>query len=236
MASASFVAVMMVVLFLFLSIMIRQSRQTIGILRALGFSKGQARRIFMAACVLLMLAASVLGEGFSLFITKLFNDYFKAHFSLPFYISAVSGTVFALSAATFVLLAVCAVATSTRQISRIQPAEAFSRESPAPPKMGRVIRFLLRRVNPLSKFSLLTLRRTPFRFITSVLSIAGAVSIIFGALSFIVSKNAVFSEAFGSRIRYDGQVVFAEEPEDTAVRKLGQMQDIAAAERYWLRE
>ena len=231
-----FVAVMMVVLFLFLSIMIRQSRQSIGILRALGFSKGQVRRIFMTACVLLMLAASVLGEAFSLFITKLFNDYFKVHFSLPFYISAVSVPVLALSAAAFVLLAVCAVAVSTRQISRIQPAEAFSREPPAPPKMGRVVRFLLRRVNPLSKFSLLSLRRTPFRFITSVLSIAGAVSIIFGTLSFIVSKNAVLSEVFGSQIRYDGQVVFAEEPEDPALQALGQMQDIAAAERYWLRE
>ena len=72
-----FVAIMMVVLFLFLSIMIRQSRQSIGILRALGFSKSRVRHVFSAACVVIMLLASLLGGGISIGITWLFNWYFK---------------------------------------------------------------------------------------------------------------------------------------------------------------
>ena len=231
-----FAAIMMVVLFLFLSIMILHSRQTIGILRALGYSKGRVRGIFLAACVSLMLAASVLGEGLSLVITMVFNLFFQQYFSLPFYVHAHSGPVFALSVIMFVLLAAGAVLLSTRQISRVQPAEAFARTVSAPPKAGRFIRFLLKRMTPLSKFSLLSLRRNPFRFVTSVISIAGAVSIIFSALSFIVSKNEVLTEVFGYQIRYDGQIVFTEEPEDTVSEKLGRMDEVEAAERYWMRE
>ena len=231
-----FVAIMMVVLFLFLSIMIRQSRQTIGILRALGFSRGQVRRIFMLSCILLMLAASALGEAFSLGITALFNQYNQQFFSLPFFIFTKSVPVFALSAVGFVLLAAGAVALSTRQMSRIQPAEAFSRTVAAPPKIGRFLRLLLRRMNPLSKFSLLSLRRNPFRFVTSVICIAGAVSIIFAALSFIVSKNEVLSQVFGSQILYDGQIVFTEEPDEAACEIIDQMPEIAEAERYRMRE
>ena len=231
-----FVAIMMLVLFLFLSIMIRQSRQTIGILRALGFTRGQVRGIFLTACVLLMLVASVLGEGLSLLITLLFNRYFQQFFPLPFYIHARSGVMFALSTAGFVLLAACAAGLSTRQISRIQPAEAFSRTVSGAPKIGRVLRTLLRKLHPLSRFSVLSLKRNPFRFVTSVVSIAGAVSIIFAALSFIVSKNEVLSQVFGQQLRYDGQIVFTEEPDDTVSEKIARMEEIAAAERYRIRE
>ena len=231
-----FVAIMLIVLFLFLSIMILHSRQTIGILRALGYSKGRVCGIFMAACVFLMLAASVLGEGISFAITMIFDHYYWQYFSLPFYIHAHSGPVFAMSAAMLVLLAAGAVILSTRQISRVQPAEAFSRTVSAPPDNGRFIRMLLKRVGPLSKFSLLSLRRNPFRFVTSVISIAGAVSIIFSALSFIVSKNELLTDVFTDQIRYDGQIVFTEEPEETAAEKLGRMDAVGAAERYWMRE
>ena len=231
-----FVAIMMLVLFMFLTVMIRQSRQTIGILRALGFSRGRVRGIFAVSCVLLMLAASVLGEGISVLITLLFNRFFQGFFSLPFYLFMQSGVVFGLSAVAFVLLALFAVTLSTRSINRIQPAEAFTRTVSGAPKIGRFLRMMLRKLHPMTRFSVLSLKRNPFRFVTSVICIAGAVSIIFAALSLIVSKNELLSEVFDHLLLYDGQIVFAEEPENSVAEKIRQMETITVSERFWTRE
>ncbi len=232
-----FVGIIMVVLFLFLSIMIRQSRQSIGILRALGFSKTQVRHVFSLACVILMMLASLLGGGLSLVITRFFNDYYKKFFLLPSYTHIFNGFVFALSTAAFILLGLIAAALSSRSLSRIQPAEAVTRTVSMPPKVGRLSRLLLRRVEPLSKFSLLSLRRNPFRFITSVICISGAVSIIFAALSFIVSKNEILTDVFSRKLLYDAQVFFSpEDLEEETEAKIRQIESVETAERFWARE
>ena len=231
-----FVGIMMVVLFLFLSIMIRQSRQSIGILRALGFGKAEVRHLFSSVCVILMLIASLLGGGISLFITSIFNQYFQAYFSLPLYTNVFSGWVYALTVAAFVLLGLLAAALTSGSLSRIQPAEAVSRTVAMPPKVGRLTGLLLRRVEPLSKFSLLSLRRNPFRFVSSVICITGAVSLIFTALSFIVSKNEVLADAFGRKMLYDAQVFFADDPGEETEEKIRQIESVSAAERFWARE
>ena len=232
-----FVGIMMLVLFLFLSIMIRQSRQSIGILRALGFSKAQVRHVFSVACVILMILASLAGGGFSVVITRLFNRYYQKFFLLPSYTHVFNGSVFALTAAGFILLGLAAAALSAGSLSRIQPAEAVARNVSTPPKVGRLARLLLRRAEPLSKFSLLSLRRNPFRFITSVICISGAVGIVFAALSFIVSKNEVLTDTFDRKLLYDAQVFFnAEDIEEETEESIRQIESISDADRFWARE
>ena len=230
-----FAAIMLVVLLLFLSIMIRQSRKSIGILRALGFTKGQVRGMFSLSCVALMIVAAFLGGLFSLVITKGFNMYYQEYFSLPAYVHSFSVPVFAVSMAAFALLAFAAVSLTSGSLSRIQPAEAVSQVVSTAPKIGPMTRKLLRKVKPLSKFSLLSLRRNPFRFITSVICISGAVSIIFAAFSFITSKNAVIDEVFGHQILYDAQVIFAKEPKESAEDTLREISAVKKASRYWSR-
>ena len=232
-----FVIIMMLVLFLFLSIMIRQSRQSIGILRALGFSKARVRHVFSIAGVILMILASLLGGGLSTAITQIFNQYYQKFFLLPFYTHVFNGYVFALSAAAFILLGLIAVALSSGALSRIQPAEAVARAVSMPPKVGRLSGLLLRRVEPLSKFSLLSLRRNPLRFITSVICISGAVSIIFAALCFIVTKNEILTDVFERNLIYDAQVLFS--PEDLTEEteaKIRQIKSVSEAELFRTRE
>ena len=232
-----FVGIMMLVLFLFLSIMIRQSRQSIGILRAMGFSKARVRHVFSFVCVFLMILASLLGGGLSLAITQIFNQYYQKFFLLPFYTHVFNGYVFALSAAAFVLLGLIAVALSSGSLSRIQPAEAVARSVSMPPKVGRLSRLLLRRVEPLSKFSLLSLRRNPFRFISSVISIAGAVSIIFAALSIIVTKNEILKDVFDRNLLYDAQIFFSpEDLEEETEIKIRRIESVSEAEQFQARE
>ena len=231
-----FVGIMMAVLFLFLSIMIRQSRQHIGILRALGISLGRIRRVFSVTCVLLMLAAAVLGGASSLLITGIFNRYNESFLSIPSFVDCFSWPVFALSTAVFVLLSLVAVWISSGTLAGIQPAEAVSRRVAVPPKVGRLSRFLLRGCSPLSKFSLLSLKRRPFRFVASVVCISGAVSMIFASFSFLVSKNEILKEVFDRQIRYDAQVLLAEEPDTALLEEIRALDSVAAAEPFLSRE
>jgi len=234
--SMVFVSIMMMVMLLFLSIMIRQSRQHIGILRALGFSRGTVRRSFSVVCVLMMLLASALGGGGSVVITVIFNEAFQRFYSLPEYLRTFSWPVLAVTSAVMILLSVGSVALSAGSLNRIQPAEAISRPTAPAPKIGRLARFLLRRVGPLSKFSLLSLKRTPFRFFSSVVCLGGAVSIMFASLSFLVAKNDVIIQAFERFMHYNGQVVFAAEPAETLEEEIRGMAEVSALERYWASE
>ena len=228
-----FISVMMMVLFLFLSIMIRQSRQTIGILRALGFERKTIRRSYCFVCILLMLAATVIGGAGSTFVTVLFNNYYKKFFSIPDFYFSFNWGMLAISGAVFILLSVVAVGISSRAINQVQPAEAISRMVSIQPKIGRAARKLLHRVDPLSKFSLLSLKRNPFRFFASVVCLSGAVCMIFGALSFAVAKNELLTQVFDHQIVYDAQIVFNGEPDETAKEKIRGMDSITAAERFW---
>ena len=231
-----FISIMMLVLFLFLSIIIRQSRRIIGILRALGFEKKHIRQAFGITCVLLMLLGAGPGAALSVLITSVFNHYFNVYFTLPTYYMVFNGTVYVLSVIAFILLALAAVWTTSRALSRIPPAEAVSHTVSAGPKVGRLSRFLLRRADPLTKFCLLSLKRNPYRFFSSIVCIACAVAICFATLSFMVSKNELLEDVFGRQIAYDAQVVFADEPDESLGDVLRGMESVAAAEPYCTRQ
>ena len=231
-----FVGVMMAVLFLLLAIMIRQSRQSIGILRALGFRNTEVRHAFSMAIAILMLVAAVLGAGISFPITRIFEKTFRRLYNLPVYTNIFDGWIFTISTAAFVLLGLVAVAMTSGAIGRIHPAEAASRPVPASPKVGRLSRILMKRMKPITKYCLLSLRRNPIRYIASVICIAGAVSVVFGAFCFLLSKNAVLDEVFGQQIRYDAQIIFSDEPEEETAEAVNTLESITAAERYWARE
>lgn len=227
-----FVGIMMLVLFLFLSIMIRHSRRSIGILRAMGFTTWQVCLTFGTAGTILMLAASVVGGAFSVLITNIAIRYYQAAMYMPDYIQVFHVPVFLLSVAGFILVAVISALLTAGMIGRIPPAEAVSRQVAAAPRIGRAARALLRRVKPLSKFSLLSLKRNPFRFLTSTLSIAGGTAIIFATLSMLVSSHGLIEEVFSRQLKYEAQILFSEEPEPEAEAKIRSLDFVAAAESY----
>ena len=231
-----FTGIVMMVLFLFLSIMIRQSRQHIGILRALGFSRGEIRRSFSLICLMMMAVSSATGGALSVAMTKLLNDVFNSFFLLPEYLFEFNWGVLALSSAGLMLVSVAAVWLSAGSLNRIQPAEAISRAVAAPPKIGSMMQKLLRRMEPLSKFCLLSLKRTPFRFFSSVICLGGAVSCIFASFAFLKSKDQVVIQSFDHQMVYDGQIIFTGEPEEGLDKALRGLDAVQAAERYWGRE
>ena len=215
-----FFVTVLVVGFLFMSLIIRQSRREIGILRALGFTARDIRLLFCAVNLPVSLGAVLLGTLMSIGVSRYIGASFESYFPLPFYENVFDVRNAAFSALLTVVVGQAATLFGTSVISRILPAEAMSREIPSSAKVSRLGRFLTRKAGPFTRYSIISLLRNKKRFVFSVVCLSASVMIIFASLSFITSKNAILAELFGKQIRYDCQVFLKNMPDRAFMREL----------------
>lgn len=228
-----FFVIVLVVISLFMSMIIKQSRREIGILRAMGFTRGQVRGKFctvsLIVCALAVIPGGLIGTGLSLYVGSYFRDFFP----LPGFTYEVGLTGTALPAAATVAVTLTATLLSTGQISRIMPDEAMSRQVRASAKIPTVLRSVIGRLRPMAKVTVTSLLRSKGRSVISTVCIAASAMLILTAFSFISSKNYTLHQVFDERIKYDCQIFFEETPSDDLMNKLenlgyiGQIENVA---------
>ena len=215
-----FTGLVLLVLFLFLSMMIRQSRRECGILRALGFEAMEIRKLFCAVCFLMMIPALFLGAGLSFPLLDIFNRYYQAVFTFPDAVQVFDWKMFGLFAAVMIAVTQLAALVTTSSINSVHPAEIMRRQPfQTHPRSRRGDR-LLRRLGPMAKLSLKSLGRNKLRFYSSAACIAAAAAIIFACMAFLVSTEHIETEIFDLRIRYDGQVLFSGKPDEALAEEI----------------
>ena len=217
---AVFFAVVMTVGFLFTSLIVRQSRREIGILRALGFSAGDIRLLFCKVNLPVSLGAIILGTLISIGIARYIGSEFESFFPLPFYENVFDTGNAVFSALLTVVVGQAATLSGTSLISRIQPSEAMSKQPPSSGKLSGFGRWLTRKAGPFTRYSIISLLRNKKRFIFSVFCLSASVMIIFASLSFIASKNAILTELFEKQIHYDCQVFLKDAPDKVFTEEL----------------
>lgn len=217
---AVFLAVVLVVAFLFMTVMVRQSRPEIGILRALGKSTGQIRAWFCALGLLVTMCAVPLGLVLGRALVEYTASYYADFFKLPSCTSTFDKVMLIVSVVLSVVVIQLATLIGTKVVSSIQPSESFSRALPTATRMPRVVEVLTSHMDELSKFSVASLMRNPMRLAFSVACIAASVAIILSAQSFIASKNYLVHQEFDQRLLYDCQVFLTEEPDDQLLSQL----------------
>ena len=217
---AVFFAVVMTVGFLFTSLIVRQSRREIGILRALGFSAGDIRLLFCKVNLPVSLGAIILGTLISIGIARYIGSEFESFFPLPFYENVFDTGNAVFSALLTVVVGQAATLSGTSLISRIQPSEAMSKQPPSSGKLSGFGRWLTRKAGPFTRYSIISLLRNKKRFIFSVFCLSASVMIIFASLSFIASKNAILTELFEIQIHYDCQVFLKDAPDKVFTEEL----------------
>ena len=227
-----FFAIAMIVVYLFMSLMIRQCRREIGILRALGFTRFRVVSLFCGAGLLVSLGAVAFGLAVSLAVRGYFVHYFfDILFPLPVHVLVFSWPKFLLSA----VLTLAAVETSTvvsaLSISGIQPSEAMTRVKPSAVKIPRFVRWALRGASPFLKFSVISLLRNRLRFLFSAVCIAGSVMLIFTSRSLISSTNEILVRTFTRSIHYDCQVFVSEKGADDLQRAVAALPYVSDVER-----
>ena len=209
-----FFVVVLIVVFLFMSLVIKQSRREIGILRALGFKKSSIRLLFCGVELVTASVSVVLGIALGYALTSYFSAYFKDFFPLPYFYTRVDLLRTALAAVLTIAVGEAATLIGTSVISRIQPSEAMTRPAPAAASIPRVLGALTKNAKPMVKFSVSSLLRNKLRFIFSVVCIAASVMMIFSSLAFSTSKSHALRQLYEMRIRYDCQIFYSKEPSD----------------------
>ena len=207
-----FFFIISIVVFLFMSLVIRQCRREVGILRALGYSTGGIRLLFCIINLVVSVGASLLGFLIGYVILRFVGSVYADFFSLPRFYYRVNFTIFLLSIVVITLVGQIATYLSAGVIARVHPSEAMSRPAPATVSVPRLLQGLLRGASPMTKFSILSMYRNKKRFLLSSLCIASSTMLIFSAFAFITSKNYVLHQTFDERILYDCQVFFEEPP------------------------
>ncbi|MGX8704236.1 MAG: ABC transporter permease, partial [bacterium] len=230
-----FFVVVLIVVFLFMSLLIRQCRREIGILRALGFSKGGIRALFCGIDFLVSLAAIAIGTGvgwvLSLYVGKIFENFFP----LPNYTYTMDIKRSVLAAVLTILVGQLATLIGTTVLSRIQPSEAMSRQTPGSAKVSAFVQAITKKASPFVKFSVVSMSRNKGRFLFSVICLAASVMMIFSSFSFVTSKNEILRQMFDQRIHYDGQVFLTKVPDEELLGELNALPYVTNAEgaRYY---
>ena len=209
-----FFAVSLIVCFLFMSQLIRQCRREIGILRALGYSKGNVTAYFCVANAIAMIGAIVLGMVIGYCVMRYIGDYFRGFFHLHFMHYALDLPRLWIAVALTLIVGQLATVGSALYISGIRPSEAMLRPTPSKVFFSEGLGRLLGWLSPFVKYSIFSLLRNKLRFVFSVVCLSGSVMLIFMAFSFNATKDRILEELFEERILYDCEIFLTEEPDD----------------------
>lgn len=215
-----FFAIILIVVFMFMSLIIKQSRREIGILRALGFSKTSIKLLFCGVNLIVSLFSVILGVLIGWLVLLYVGNYYKDFFPLPEFIYRFDWVMFLSSVVLTIAAGQLSTLISTGVISGIQPSEAMSRPAPETADIPMLLQRLTAKASPLSKFSVATLVRNKMRFVFSVICISSSVMMIFSALAFLSSKNYLLNQLYSERIHYDCQVFLKAEPDEAFMEEL----------------
>lgn len=229
-----FAALVMLVVFLFLSMMIRQSRRENGILRALGFRIGEIRALYCTACLLMIIPALILGALISIPLRDIYNDYYIRFIGFPYYVGVFDWKAFAWFSAVLIAVTQAAALAATSAVNGIHPAESMSRQFSAVRGTGEKGERLIRKMKPMTKLSIRSLERNRLRFIASSVCIAAAVGVLFTSLAITVSKNRMQQEILEGRMRYDCQAFFSVEPSQELEREVRELSCVQRLEKIRL--
>ncbi len=224
-------AVALVVVFLFISLMVRQCRREIGILRALGFSKGRVRLLFCYIAFIASLFACVLGLGIGIGLAWFLGYCFAPIFPLPFFHYGFNAVNYGFACALTILVCQASMILGTNLIGRVHPAEAMTRPAPANAKIPALFRGLMKRAAPFSKFSLSSLLRNKMRFLYSSFCLACTVMLIFASIAYVFSKEKLIEDNYGQRIRYDCQIFFTQYPDEGTLDEMAALDGVSGIQR-----
>ena len=233
-----FFMVALIVGFLFMSMVIRQSSREIGILRALGFSKGSILSVFCIANALMMVGASILGLFLGFAVAGYTGSVFQSYFHLHQYCNDMAWDRYAIAVLLTFLVGQLATVLNMGAIAKVSPAESMQRPGTGKAALSDGQVHLLGWLSPFARFSIASLLRNKLRFLFSVICISSTVALIFMAFSFHASTNRIQEELFGERIRYSSEIFLSSAPDDAWMENLNATGFVSAPEKviYYSRE
>ena len=201
-----FYIVILIVLFLFVSLMIKQGKKEISILRLLGKTNNSIRFGYCVNNLIVAIIGIILGIIIGFLPLIYMVEYFKNFFLLPSVIYEVDFSSILLC--TIVTIVVVEVATllATKELDKITPVEILKREEFQNKDISKLARIITSKFKPFAKFNFLVYIRNKSKLILGIICTSMTVAMFFSSLAYIASKDMIFNNYFDNQIHYDAQV------------------------------
>ncbi|MBR3324714.1 MAG: FtsX-like permease family protein [Clostridia bacterium] len=201
-----FYIIILIILFLFVSLMIKQGKKEIAILRLLGKTTSRIRLGFCINNLIVAIVGLILGFLIGLFPMIYMVEYFKNFFLLPNVVYIVNGLSIILSIIATIIVVEIATIIATFELDKITPVEILKNEEYQNRKTLKITKWITSKFKPFKKFSILVYIRNKSKLILGIICTSATVALIFSSLAYIASKNKIFNNYFDDRIHYSAQI------------------------------
>lgn len=205
-APIAFYLIILIVLFLFVSLMIKQGKREIATLRLLGKTKNNIRLGFCISNLIVAMVGLFLGFLIGLFPMIYMVEYFKNFFLLPNVVYSINSLSIILSIIATIIVVELATIIATLELDKITPVEILKNEEYQNRKISKFTKWIISKFKPFKKFSILVYIRNKSKLILGIICTSATVTLIFSSLAYIASKNKIFNQYFDDRIHYTAQI------------------------------
>ncbi len=204
----------LLITYLFIYQVIQEQRHEIGVLRALGFSSGEIKRLYFTFSLAISLISALIGIPVGLFLTQFVSTTYKTCYGIPtlHYIYDFKVMVLAITITT--LIGLLGTHLSAKSILKISPAEAM-REKSAQQVSTPAAQKLVASLNAVAKVAISSSFRNKRRVLLSLLSVILTSFMILVSLSYSFSVRDIMNHTFNDRYQYDAQIFFDDEVDQT---------------------
>jgi len=220
--------------YIFLTRIVHNQRGQIGLMRAIGYSRGQVLRHYLGYALIIGIVGAVAGAIAGYLLSEVVTTFYAGILGLPYAEMHVRWLAIAAGIVLGIIPCVIAGLIPARAASRLSPAEAM--RTPAPSAGRRLLLErafpCLRRLSSLWKIPLRNVFRNRRRSLYTVIGVAFGISLILVSAAFIDSIGYFLDLQFGRIQRYDALVNFSPtQPQPAALAvEVESWEDVESAE------
>jgi putative ABC transport system permease protein len=227
-----FLSVSALAIYTLLNRLVQTQRPHIGLMRAIGYSRGQVLRHYLVYGLVIGIVAATAGVGLGFALSIGITEVYGYFLNVPFISQRLQPGITAIGFGAGVLTALIAGAIPAWSSAGTRPAEAMH---PPPPAAGRrtileIIVPPLARVSYLLRLPLRNLFRAQRRTLYTALGVGSGVALVLVAASFLDSYDKMITLQFDEIQRYDAQVSFTQPVAESQAVEVAGYEGVARAE------
>ena len=227
-----FLSVSALAVYTLLNRLVQTQRPHIGLMRAIGYSRGQVLAHYLVYGLVIGVVAAAAGVGLGYALSMGITEVYGHFLNVPLISQRLQPGIIAIGFGAGVLTALIAGAIPAWGSANTRPAEAMH---PLPPTAGRrtILEILvppLARVPYLLRLPLRNLFRAQRRTLYTVLGVGSGVALVLVAASFLDSYDSMIRLQFDDIQKYDAWISFTGPAPESLADELASYEGVAGAE------
>ncbi len=226
-----FLIITAMVIYVLLARIVHSQRSLVGLMRAVGFSRGQVLRHFLVFSLAIAVVGDALGIVLGLVLGSYITNLYVDTVGIPFTVMESQAEIVGI--AVVIGLVVCTIAglLPARAAANLQPSEAMRPTTPRASSSALLDRLLPMGHLPYTlRLALRNMVRGSRRTFSSLLGVTAAVALVVASVGMMDSMSHAFSVQFDEIQRYDLKVSFTGPTPAGEVAAYGSWAEVGKAE------